>query len=95
MCLMVSSQEPSECLRMQHHRYLRHHHNARRCGPWLPAACAATWTVAQRLFRLPPVMPRFTIEQASRKLDTAFPTTTATVKLLQELGLLTELTRQK
>ena len=40
-------------------------------------------------------MPRFTIEQASRKLDTAFPTTTATVKLLQELGLLTELTRQK
>ncbi len=50
---------------------------------------------APRLFELLPVMPRFTIEQARRKLDTTFPTATAAVKLLQELGLLTELTGQK
>ena len=50
---------------------------------------------ALRLFELLPVMPRFTIEQARRKLDTTFPTATAAVKLLQEMGLLTELTGQK
>lgn len=51
--------------------------------------------VALRLFELLPLMPRFTIEQARQKLDTTFPTATAAVKLLQELGLLTELTGQK
>jgi Fic family protein len=51
--------------------------------------------VALRLFELLPLMPRFTIEQARRKLDTTFPTATAAVKLLQDLGLLTELTGQK
>lgn len=50
---------------------------------------------ALRLFELLPVMPRFTIEQARRRLATTFPTATAAVKLLQELGLLTELTGQK
>jgi Fic family protein len=50
---------------------------------------------ALRLFELLPLMPRFTIEQARQKLDTTFPTATAAVKLLQELGLLTELTGQK
>ena len=51
--------------------------------------------VALRLFELLPLMPRFTIEQARQKLDTTFPTATAAVKLLQDLGLLTELTGQK
>ncbi len=51
--------------------------------------------VALRLFELLPLMPRFTIEQARQKLDTTFPTATAAVKLLQELGMLTELTGQK
>jgi Fic family protein len=50
---------------------------------------------ALRLFELLPVMPRFTIEQARRRQATTFPTATAAVKLLQELGLLTELTGQK
>jgi Fic family protein len=50
---------------------------------------------ALRLFELLPLMPRFTIEQARQKLDTTFPTATAAVKLLQDLGLLTELTGQK
>jgi Fic family protein len=52
-------------------------------------------TVALRLFELLPLMPRFTIEQARQKLDTTFPTATAAVKLLQNLGLLSELTGQK
>lgn len=51
--------------------------------------------VALRLFELLPLMPRFTIEQARQKLDTTFPTATAAVKLLQDTGLLTELTGQK
>jgi Fic family protein len=51
--------------------------------------------VALRLFELLPLMPRFTIEQARQKLDTTFPTATAAVKLLQDLGLLTELTGRK
>ncbi len=51
--------------------------------------------VALRLFELLPLMPRFTIEQARQKLDTTFPTATSAVKLLQDLGLLTELTGQK
>jgi Fic family protein len=50
---------------------------------------------ALRLFEMLPLMPRFTIEQARQKLDTTFPTATAAVKLLQALGLLTELTGQK
>ena len=51
--------------------------------------------VALRLFELLPLMPRFTIEQARQKLDTTFPTATAAVKLLHDLGMLTELTGQK
>lgn len=51
--------------------------------------------VALRLFELLPLMPRFTIEQVRQKLDTTFPTATAAVKLLQDLGILSELTGQK
>ena len=51
--------------------------------------------VALRLFELLPLMPRFTIEQARQKLDTTFPTATAAVKLLHDLGMLSELTGQK
>ena len=51
--------------------------------------------VALRLFELLPLMPRFTIEQARQKLDTTIPTATAAVKLLQDLGMLSELTGQK
>ena len=51
--------------------------------------------MALRLFELLPLAPRFTIEQARRRLDTTFPTATAAVMLLQDLGLLSELTGQK
>jgi len=39
--------------------------------------------------------PRFTIEQVRQRLQTTFPTATAAVKRLEELGLVTELTGQK
>ena len=51
--------------------------------------------VALRLFELLPVMPRFTIEQVRQKLVTTFPTATAAVKLLENLGIVAELTGQK
>jgi Fic family protein len=51
--------------------------------------------VALRLFELLPVMPRFTIEQVRQKLKTTFPTATAAVKLLEDLGIVTEMTGQK
>ena len=51
--------------------------------------------IALRLFEQLPVMPRFTIEQVRQKLETTFPTATAAVKLLEELGIAAELTGQK
>ena len=51
--------------------------------------------VSLRLFELRPMMPRFTIEQVRQKLSTSFPTATAAVKLLEDLGIVSELTGQK
>ena len=51
--------------------------------------------VALRLFELLPVMPRFTIAQVQHKMETTFPTATAAVKLLEDLGIVAELTGQK
>ena len=51
--------------------------------------------IGLRLFELMPMMPRFTIEQVRQKLDTTFPTATAAVTLLQDLGIVNELTGQK
>ena len=48
-----------------------------------------------RLFELLPMMPRFNIERVRAALDTSFPTATAAVKLLESLGIVTELTGQK
>lgn len=48
-----------------------------------------------RLFEALPTMPRFTVEQARRKLDTSFPTANAAVQLLQTLGIVSELTGQR
>ena len=54
-----------------------------------------TGQASYRLFELLPMMPRFTIEMVRQQLDTSFPTATAAVKLLEELGLLAEMTGQK
>ena len=48
-----------------------------------------------RLFEMLPMMPRFTIERVRQKLNTSFPTANAAVKVLQDLGIVTELTGQK
>ena len=54
-----------------------------------------TGQASYRLFELLPMMPRFTIEMVRQQLDTSFPTATAAVKLLEELGLVAEMTGQK
>jgi len=48
-----------------------------------------------RLFEMLPMMPRFTIDQVRQRLNTSFPTATAAVKVLEELGIVVELTGQK
>ena len=48
-----------------------------------------------RLFELLPMMPRFTVEHVRQKLDTSFPTANAAVKVLEDLGIATEMTGQK
>lgn len=48
-----------------------------------------------RLFEMLPMMPRFTIEQVGQKLETTFPTASAAVKTLQDLGIVREMTGQK
>lgn len=51
--------------------------------------------VSYRLFELLPMMPRFSVEHVRQRLETTFPTASAAVKLLEDLGMLTELTGQK
>jgi hypothetical protein len=41
------------------------------------------------------MMPRFTVELARQALNTSFPTANAAVKLLEDLGIVCELTGQK
>ncbi len=48
-----------------------------------------------RLFEMLPMMPRFTIERVRQQLETSFPTATAAVKVLENLGIVTEMTGQK
>jgi Fic family protein len=48
-----------------------------------------------RLFEMLPVMPRFTVEQVRQRLTTSFPTANAAVKVLEDLGIVQELTGQK
>lgn len=50
---------------------------------------------ALRLFALLPMMPRFTVEKVRQQLATSFPTANAAVKLLSELGIITEMTGQR
>ena len=59
----------------------------------LAEAKATPWSY--RLFELLPMMPRFSIERVRQTLDTSFPTATAAVKTLEDLGIVTELTGQK
>lgn len=58
-------------------------------------ACRKAGPVSYRLFEMLPVMPRFTIDQVRQKLGTSFPTASAAAKVLEELGIVVELTGQK
>lgn len=51
--------------------------------------------ISYRLFELLPMMPRFSVEHVRQRLETTFPTASAAVKLLEDLGILVELTGQK
>jgi Fic family protein len=50
---------------------------------------------AYRLFELLPMMPRFTVERVRQQLDTTFPTANAAVQVLEQLGVVEEVTGQK
>ena len=52
-------------------------------------------TVSYRLFEMLPMMPRFTVDHVRQRLDTTFPTASAAVKVLEDLGIVTEMTGQK
>jgi Fic family protein len=51
--------------------------------------------VSYRLFEMLPVMPRFTVERVKQKLDVSFPTMNSAVRLLEELGIIVEISGQK
>ncbi|MDA8383640.1 MAG: Fic family protein [Betaproteobacteria bacterium] len=51
--------------------------------------------VTYRLFEMLPTMPRFNIERARQVLDTSFPTASAAVNQLVDLGIVKEMTGQK
>jgi Fic family protein len=48
-----------------------------------------------RLFEALPMMPRFTVEMARQALNTSFPTANSAIKVLADLGIVSELTGQK
>lgn len=48
-----------------------------------------------RLFEMLPMMPRFTVERVRKKLNTSYPTASAAVKALEDLGIVAEMTGQK
>jgi Fic family protein len=58
-------------------------------------AAVGSGPAAYRLFELLPMTPRFTIERVREKLATSFPTATAAVKALEQLGIVSETTGQK
>ncbi len=48
-----------------------------------------------RLFELLPMMPRFTVERVRQQLQTTFPTASTAVQMLEQLGIVVEVTGQK
>jgi Fic family protein len=51
--------------------------------------------ISYRLFELLPMMPRFSVEHVRQRLETTFPTASAAIRLLEDLGIVVELTGQK
>ena len=50
---------------------------------------------AYRLFELLPTMPRITVDRVCHTLNTTFPTASAAIRLLEDLGVVTEMTGQR
>jgi len=50
---------------------------------------------SHRLFAVLPMMPRFTIEGVWQKRDASFPTANAAVDILEDVGIVTEMTGQE
>jgi Fic family protein len=48
-----------------------------------------------RLFELLPMMPRFTVERVRQRLSTTYPTANAAIQVLEQLGIVVEVTGQK
>jgi Fic family protein len=48
-----------------------------------------------QLFELLPTMPRFTVDRVRQRLTTTFPTANAAVQVLEQLGVVVEVTGQK
>ena len=51
--------------------------------------------ISYRLFEMLPTMPRFTVDRVCKNLGTTFPTASAAIKLLEELGMVKELSGLK
>jgi len=58
-------------------------------------ANAKSNAVSLRLFELLPTMPRLSVDRVCSVLQTTFPTANMAIKLMEELGILTEVTGQK
>ena len=56
---------------------------------------AKAGSISYRLLELLPMMPRFSVEHVRQRLETTFPTVSAAVKLLEDLGIPVEITGQK
>ena len=61
---------------------------------FLRSRCGAG-PISYRLSELLPTMPRLSVEHVRQRLVTTFPTSSAAVKLLEDPGILVELTGQK
>ena len=48
-----------------------------------------------RLFETLPIMPRFTVERVRQRLETSFPTANAAIKVLEDIGIVSEMTGQR
>lgn len=56
---------------------------------------AQATTASYRLFEVLPTMPRFSMERVRQVLGTTYPTASAAVNVLQDMGIVTEVTGQK
>ncbi len=52
-------------------------------------------SASYRLFEMLPMMPRFTVDRVRKQLNTSFPTANAAVGVLEQLGIIVEVTGQK